>query len=190
MTNAQIEKPHANLDQEPLARLAGLIRRKNEVDNEIAALVNRPAQLGHVGEFIAARIFGIRLYSSATHAHSDGEFVDGRLAGKTVNVKWYLKREGVVDLTPDCACDYHLVMTGPRSPAARTVGATRPWVITAVYLFDTQKLLAEQSQRGVQVGVASSVTEAQWQAAEIYPKQNNRQLVVTEERRWLLALFA
>ena len=173
-----------------LARLAELIRRKNEIDNEIARLVNRPAQLGHVGEFIAARVFGIGLYSSATHAHSDGEFVDGPLAGKTVNVKWYLKREGVVDLTPDCACDFHLVMTGPHSPAARTAGATRPWIITAVYLFDTQQLLADQRARGVQVGVASSVREAQWQAAEIYPNANSRQLILSEEQRRLLALFA
>ena len=120
-----------------LAQLAERIQRKNQVDNELAALVNRPAQLGHVGEFIAARIFGIRLYSSAMHAHSDGEFIDGPLAGRTVNVKWYPKRENMVDLTPGCVCDFHLVMTGPHSTETRTTGATRPWIITSVYLFDT-----------------------------------------------------
>jgi len=173
-----------------LAKLAELIRRKNQVDNEIAAVVNRPAQLGHVGEFIAARVFGIQLHSSATHAHSDGEFIDGPLAGKTVNVKWYLKREGAVDLTPDCACDFHLVMTGPHSWVAGTAGETRPWIITTVYLFDTQQLLAAQRARGVQVGVASSVREDQWRAAEIYPNAYNRLLVLSEEQQRLLALFS
>lgn len=175
--------------QTQLARLAELMRRKNQVDNEIAALVNRPAQLGHVGEFIAARIFGIRLYPSAVHKDSDGEFVEGPLAGRTVNVKWYLKREGVVDLTPDCSCDFHLVMTGSRSWVASTVGATRPWGIAAVYLFDTQQLIADQRARGVQVGAASSVREAQWQAAEIYPQPRNPLLVLSEEQRALLDLF-
>ena len=176
--------------QTQLAILAELIRRKNRIDDEIAALVNRPAQLGHVGEFIAARIFGIRLYVSAVHAHSDGEFCAGTLAGRTVNVKWYPKREDNVDLTPDCACDFHLVMTGPHSPATRTVGATRPWVITSVYLFDTQQLLEEQRSRGVRIGVASSVKQAQWRAAEIYPNANNGLLIMTDEQRRLLALFA
>jgi hypothetical protein len=172
--------------QTQLAVLAELIRSKNAIDNQIAALVNRPALPGHVGEFIAARIFGIRLYSSATHAHSDGEFIDGALAGRTVNVKWYLKREGGVDLTPDCDCDFHLVMTGPQSWAIRTEGATRPWIITSVHLFDTQQLIADQRARGVQVGVASSAREAQWHAAEIYPQPRNPLLVLTpQQREWL-----
>jgi hypothetical protein len=176
--------------QAELAVLAELIRRKNQIDDEIAALVNRPAQVGHVGEFIAARVFGIRLHPSATQKDSDGVFRDGPLAGRSVNVKWYLKRENIVDLTPDCACDFHLVMTGPHATAVRTLGATRPWVITAVYLFDTQQLVAEQRGRGVRLGVASSVAEGQWHAAEIYPNENNRRLVVSEAQRQLLALFA
>jgi hypothetical protein len=172
-----------------LATLAELIRQKNRVDNEIAALVNRPAQLGHVGEFIAARIFGIRLHHSAVHKDSDGVFSDDPLAGRSVNVKWYLKRENMVDLTPDSACDFQLVMTGPHSSTARSVGAMRPWVIKAVYLFDTQQLLAEQLGRRVRLGVASSVAESQWKAAEIYPNANNRALLLSEERRTLLDLF-
>jgi hypothetical protein len=176
--------------QTQLATLAELIRRKNQVDNEIAALVNRPAQLGHVGEFIAARVFGIRLHPPAVHKDSDGVFSDGPLAGRSVNVKWYLKRENMVDLTPDCECDFHLVMTGPHSSTARSVGATRPWVITAVYLFNTQQLLTEQRSRGVRLGVASSVAEGQWKAAEIYPNANSRALVLSEKQRVLLALFA
>jgi hypothetical protein len=169
--------------------LADLIRRKNRIDNEIAALVNRPAELGHVGEFIAARIFGIRLHASATHAESDGVFVDGPLAGRSVNVKWYLKREGIIDVGPGGGCDYHLVMTGPHVAAVRTVGATRPWVIEAVYLFDTLQLQTEQRARGVRLGVASSVTEAQWQAAEIFPRARNPRLALNADQRALLALF-
>jgi hypothetical protein len=80
-------------------------------------------------------------------------------------------------------------MTGPHDAAARTVGATRPWVITAVYLFDTQQLLAEQRGRGVQVGVASSVRDDQWRAAEIYPEPRNPLLVLTPQQRERLGWF-
>jgi hypothetical protein len=65
----------------------------------------------------------------------------------------------------------------------------RPWRIDAVYLFDSQHLLAEQRGRGVKIGVASGVRVAQWQAAEIYPSNTNPALALTEEQREQLALF-
>ena len=40
------------------AKLAELIHRKNQVDNEIAALVDRPAQPDHAGALIASPILG------------------------------------------------------------------------------------------------------------------------------------
>ena len=62
-----------------LEHLAVLIREQNPVSNEIAALVGRPALAGHVGEFIAARIFDIKLAASATERSIDGHFTSGAL---------------------------------------------------------------------------------------------------------------
>ncbi len=52
---------------------------------------------GHLGEWIAAQVFGIELERHATAKGIDGRFADGR----TVNIKWYLKREGLLDLCDD-----------------------------------------------------------------------------------------
>ena len=67
--------------RDQLARLASLIRRRNLVDGEIAATIGRPAHLGHIGEFVAAAIFDIKLLESATHKGADGHFTRGPLAG-------------------------------------------------------------------------------------------------------------
>ena len=50
-----------------LQRLASFIKKRNAADNDISALIGRPAKESHIGEFIAARIFGIALHESATH---------------------------------------------------------------------------------------------------------------------------
>jgi len=47
-----------------------------------------------------------------------------------------------------------------------------------VPLFDAQRLHAELEQRGVKMGVATSVLTAQWDASEIYPRSNNPLLAV------------
>ena len=44
----------------------------------------------------------------------DGRSANDPLAGKTVNVKWYGKREGVLDINPAGVPDHYLVMTGPK----------------------------------------------------------------------------
>ena len=76
---------------EDLVRLAELIKARNAVTNVIAAQTERPAQIGHVGEYIASNIFGIALEEAATHKGSDGHFTEDPLAGRTVNIKWYTK---------------------------------------------------------------------------------------------------
>jgi hypothetical protein len=81
-----------------LVLLADLIKAKNSVDNIIANLIGRPAQIGHVGEYIAAKIFDIELNRSASQKDIDGYFRSGPLAARSVNVKWYGKREGILDL--------------------------------------------------------------------------------------------
>ena len=102
---------------EDLEKLAQAIKQKNFTDAEIASIIGRPAERGHVGEYTAAHIFDISLQQSASHEGIDGCFVSGNLKGKTVNVKWYGKMEGLLDLTPESLPDLYLVMTGPKAAA-------------------------------------------------------------------------
>jgi hypothetical protein len=172
------------------AQVAALLRERNVIDVELARLINRPMTSGHLGEWIAAQIFDIELEASAVAVGIDGRFRSGPLQGRTVNIKWYLKREGLLDMTDSAALDYYLVLTGPRSPAVTSLGTTRPWCIEAVYLFQARQLRSEQITRGVKRGIASSVTRQQWEAAEIYPSATNTHLSVTTRQAEQLKLFA
>ncbi|GAB7037188.1 MULTISPECIES: hypothetical protein [Catenuloplanes] len=174
---------------EPLERAAALLRERNAIDALLADLTGRPMTSGHLGEWIAARIFDIALERSATTAAYDGRFTGGPLAGRTVNVKWYLKRENLLDVTTSDQLDHYLVLTGPASPPAHSRGTTRPWLIHAVHLFDAAQLLAELRTRGTKVGTATSVRAAQWAAAEIYPRRRNHRLPVSADQAAQLALF-
>jgi hypothetical protein len=98
-----------------------------------------------------------------------------------VNVKWYMQREGLLDMTVSEVLDEYLVMTGPVGAAASSLGRTRPWRIDAVYLFDVQALRADLLDRGRQVGTASSIRNELWTEAEIYPEPRNGRLPLTEE---------
>jgi hypothetical protein len=100
-----------------------------------------------IPEWIAAQVFGIELEASAVAAGIDGRFGPGPLQGQTVNIKWYLKREGLLDTTESTALDYYLVLTGPPATAASSRGTTRPWSIQAVFLFDARQLRSEQITR-------------------------------------------
>jgi hypothetical protein len=175
---------------EALQELAALLVQRNDIDAQIARLIERPMTSGHLGEYIAAKIFDIELESSAVAPAIDGRFRTGPLAGKTVNVKWYLRREGLLDMSLSDALDYHLVLAGPRSAATSSKGGTRPWRIDAVYLFDSKDLLAELTSREARIGVATSVRNAQWEAAEIYPTSANPALAVSGRQSAQLALFS
>ena len=85
--------------------------------------------------------------------------------------------------------DNYLVLAGPTSAAMTSRGGKRPWQIDAVYLFDAKKLLAQTVERGVKVGVATSVRNPQWRAAEIYPEQINPRLMVGPSQVERLGLF-
>jgi hypothetical protein len=178
------------VDEGSLAQAAALLRERNAVDGELARLIQRPMTSGHLGEWIAAQIFDIKLEPSAAAAGIDGRFRSGALQGRTVNIKWYLKREGVLDTTESTALDYYLVLSGPPSAAVSSRGTTRPWCIEAVFLFEARQLRSEQIMRGVKRGVASSIIKQQWAAAEIYPSPANAQLIVTSQQAELLKLFA
>lgn len=173
-----------------LVLLSQLIKAHNALDSVIAGLIHRPVQLGHVGEHLAREIFGVQLHTTAVHKGSDGIFRGGALDGCSVDVKWYPKNEGVLAVNPDCACDYYLVLTGPRGPAQSSRETMRPWVIEAVYLFNARELITELSRSGIKIYEATSIKRALWDAAEIYPAAQNPALVLTDEQRRSLALFA
>jgi hypothetical protein len=66
------------LDREQLIQLAELLRQYVSIGDKIAKLISRPVALGHLGEFVAARIFRIELAASATEKGLDGRFVGAR----------------------------------------------------------------------------------------------------------------
>lgn len=172
-----------------LARVAGLLHQRNGIDAEIAATIQRPMTAGHLGEWIASHVFDIQLEPSAAARGIDGRFRSGPLEGKSVNVKWYLKREGTLDVSDSDELDFYLVLAGPLSPAATSRGSTRPWTIDSIYLFNARELRARLESSGVNTGVAASVRNALWEAAEVYPRSQNAVLALTEERRGWLQLF-
>lgn len=172
MTQLNTADTHATLpdvNDEPMKRIAELLRERNAVDAEIAAIIHRPMTSGHLGEWIASQVFEIELEPTATATAIDGRFRSGPLQGCTVNIKWYLKREGLLDMSESDQLDYYLVLTGPPSGAVSSRGATRPWCIDAVFLFDARQLRTEQVGRSVKRGIASSVLKRHWTAAEITP---------------------
>ena len=173
-----------------LERLADLISRMNQINEEIAALIGRPALQGHIGEYIASRVFNIELEDSASKKGVDGWFLDGSLRGRTVNIKIYGKREGFLDITLSNLADYYLVMTGPRSQPITSKGTVRPIVISNVYLFNMKKLLGELKKRGVKIGEATSVSQKYWDEAEFYPSQTNKELILNVDQRRYLEYFS
>ena len=172
-----------------LTQLADFIKPRNSVARDIAALIGRPAQIGHIGEYVASRIFHIVLEESAAHKGSDGRFSDAPLKGCTVNIKWYAMREGLLAINPGALPDYYLVLTGPQSAAIRSRGRVRPWIIEAVFLFDAHNLVPQLEALRLRIGIASSVRQQFWEQAEIHPNQSNAKLMVSEEQRKQLRLF-
>ncbi len=173
-----------------LAHLAQLVNKRNLVEQQITALIGRPAEIGHIGEYIASKVFHIALEQSASHKSIDGHFLDGLLKGCTMNVKWYAFREGILDITPDSLPDYYLVLTGPNSSAMTSRGRTRPWTIERVFLFQASSLVAELKRAGVKIGIATSVRRDMWEKAEVFPASRNGPLLLSEVQRAALLLFA
>ena len=177
------------VDVEVLHELAGLLRGRNALDSQIARVIGRPALPGHLGEWIASRIFDIELAASAVTKGIDGHFRGAPQPGATVNVKLYGTRAGALDLIEESAADYYLVLTGPIAQPVSSRGTHRPVCVNGAYLFHTAELLADLRGRGLRVGVASSVRKTLWEHAELYPQQSNADLVLTEAQRYALQLF-
>ncbi len=170
-----------------LTELSRLLEARNRIDTGIAVLIGRPAERGHIGEFIASRVFDIESNPNATHEVHDGRFRSGPFSGQSVNIKWYGKEEGFLDVSTGAAPDRYLVLTGPRGAAASSVGTTRALVISSVFLFLHQELLAA----GVRPGTASSVRGALWEGARIHPSSEGKgPMVLSPDQVRLLSLFA
>lgn len=178
------------MEHDVLLQIAELLKERNRIDHQIVQVIQRPMAAGHLGEWIAAQIFDIELEPTATAMAIDGRFRSGSLKGRTVNVKWYLQREGLLDMSVSEVLDDYLVMTGPIGAAVSSRGRTRPWRIDAVYLFDARTLRDDLLGRGRLVGTASSVRNALWTEAEIYPKPRNRRLPLTDDQVEALRLFS
>jgi hypothetical protein len=171
-----------------LEKLAQLLKERNKISTEIAHLIGRPALSGHIGEYIASQIFDIELNESATHKGTDGTFRTGPLQGKTVNVKLYGKKEGILDINTHPA-DYYLVLTGPNTPPTNSREADRPTTINQAFLFNTQKLRQTLEQRKIHIGIATSVTKNEWHNAMIHPDANNPEYKLSKEQATQLELF-
>lgn len=174
---------------ESLMLLSKLIKEKNEIDNKIAAIINRPCTLGHFGEFIASIIFDIKLQPTATSSGIDGYFNSGNLKGKSVDIKFYGKMENLLDISAKILPDYYLVFTGEKSPAISSKGKVRPWLINYIFLFNTGKLIPILQSYGVKIGVDTSLKSFLWNEAEIYPENKNKELSLTPPLLEIIKLF-
>lgn len=106
-------------------------------------------------------------------------------------MKFYGKREGCLDLATSGTPDFYLVLTGPTAGAICSRGARRPLVIEAVYLFESAALLTALSRRDrpPKIGIATSVADEYWTAAEIWPWSGSANPRLTAEQGQTLALF-
>jgi len=173
-----------------LEELSKLLQKRNDIDSQISKIIRRPAEKGHLGEYIASQIFDIKLNTSATNKGSDGVFRGGVMSGMQVNIKFYAKREGILDVnTTTSPPDYYLVLTGPKSSAVSSRNSVRPWIIESVYLFNHHSLVEKLRAKGLGIGVATSVSKEYWVDAEVYPSNNNKVLILNENQKKNLALF-
>ena len=150
--------------------LAELIVKRNIIDGNISKIIDRPAEKGHIFEYIASQLFPIKLNESASKGGDDGIFTDGDLNGKKVDIKYYAINEHSIDLNPKVDQDtYLLIFTGPYHPASNSKGKARPLCIDRIYLFN-EKELCDQLGNNFKIGAATSVKSEYWNGKEIYPE--------------------
>lgn len=170
------------ISQSDLDKLSKLLAELNSIGEKISEITQRPATIGHTGEYIASHVFDIELEEAANAKGIDGHFRSGSLAGRSVNVKWYGKLEFMLDINPDALPDYFLVMTGPKAKVLTSKGGIRPWLIDFVFLFNAAELMIVLKARGVKIGVATSVRKHEFQDSEIYPNKRHKDFLMTNEQ--------
>ena len=189
LTRCELGEDEIMAEHQDLELLSDLIRCRNALDREISEIIGRPAHTGHIGEFVASRIFDIALVDSASNKGFDGRFSRGELAGATLNVKKYSRNERTLDINPRGIPDFYLVLTGPTGQANSSRDTTQPWAIEAVYLFHGPTTVENLELSGVRIGTATSVRRIFWDEAEIFPSPNNSLLIPTQEQVRLLRMF-
>lgn len=174
---------------ESLQTLASLVQIRNVVDGEIARIIGRPAHPGHIAEFVAAAIFDIKLMTRASHKAIDGHFQSGPLAGRSVNIKFGSRRDGLMNLVaspnPLHHPDFYLVLTGPDIGAISSKGHHAPWCIQQVFLFESQDLLEKLALNGINPGTAASLKKNLWAEARVYPEPGTRMLLSAQQQEAL-----
>jgi len=79
-------------------------------------------------------------------------------------------------------------LTGP--PRGGSVGVRHhPWRITGVYLFEMARLLAVFRERGVKIGIATSLRKSDVEAARVFPESDRSPLSLSPDQVALLKLF-
>ena len=178
---------------EDLVHLADLIRIRNFVNSSVSRIINHPAEVGHIAEYLMGEIFHIALHDNANAKASDGVFREGPLQGQTVNVKFRAARQRKLNLEefidPLLHAHFYLAVQGPRSASRRSKGRELPFLIEADYLFTSSALIPQIEKPGHET-IGKSVPTSLWKAAMIYPEQVNQALILTPEQRNALALFA
>lgn len=177
-----------------LKKLSRLIRQWNEIEAEIFELIGYPGTISNIGEYLAEQVFGVDLEKSKTQRAFDGKFTQGNLSGRTVNVKIARERERFIDWRDDALPEYFLILTGSRRQSGKSVKRSRPILVTNVYLFNVKETRKNLHSRGVipphGERVQASVTNDQWDEAEIYPKQTSQLLTLTPRQKQMLSLFS
>ena len=181
------------VDLADLRTLAGLIRERNANEVAISGIIRRPALLGHIGRYVASRIFDIAL-GPANQKGMSGRFRSGPLAQRSVVIKTYGKRDGVLDINPQSPPDFYLVLAGPKATAANSKDVVRPWGIKEVFLFEARPLIARLREHKVKIGIATSVREDEWERARVFPSSEDDpseapKLRIGEEQQTALRLF-
>lgn len=170
--------------------LSGHIKKRNEIEEEISRIIRRPAEKGHITEFVASKIFSIKLNDNASKTGYDGKFQSGKLKGKKVDIKCHAVNEHLLNLNPNIEEEvYLLVFTGQYRNAGTSKGEVRPYCISNVYLFNEGEL-CNKLRGKVKIGVATSVKNGFWDESVIYPENTNQQLFLNEEQHSLLQKFA
>ncbi len=172
--------------QSDLDKLSNLLAELNSIGEKISEITQRPATIGHTGEYIAAEIFDIELEESANAKGNDGRFRSGNM---TVNIKWYSKLEYMLDINPEALPNFFLVMTGPKALEPTSKGGIRPWLIDYVFLINAAELVIELNARGVKIGVATCVQKHEWQAAEIFPNKRSMVYRMSDDQMGKLMAF-
>ena len=138
----------SNVTDPGIEQIAELLRERNAIDERLAKIVSRPMTAGHLGEWLAARIFGIELEPTAVKTAFDGRFTSGQLQGRTVNVKWHLKRENLLDLYLFGAKQVRTELStrGVRIGTASSVRATQ-WESAEIYPRPNNALITIEPQQ-------------------------------------------